>query len=177
VFCSTIPARHASRSGLGLLIATLLTPPSAAQEAPVILRGTWTATAGPTAIYNGVWSARLESGTPNSAQGSWGVIDGSGHVVLQGTWSAQKRAKVWQGSWSAVVTGSGGRSSSSRKFAGTWQANVDANESGSLLEMLRRTLENSVSGTWQSGPLKGQWTVKASPPQRPDVFLEPPAPL
>src|SRR5262245_49173551 len=96
---------------LVVLIALLLTPITRAQEAPVILRGTWTATAGARA-FNGIWSAQIEPDLSNGAHGSWGLLDGSGRVLLQGTWSAQKRAKVWQGTWSAVVTRSGDRSAS-----------------------------------------------------------------
>jgi hypothetical protein len=161
--------RELSRALLPFLLATATSisflAQTTAQEKPVILRGTWTATAGPTRVYHGVWSAQIDASAPNGARGSWGLLDGSGRVVLQGTWTAQKRAKVWQGSWSAIVTRTGDRPSSGPKFAGTWQASIDANESSTLLDMFKRTLQNSVSGTWQSGALKGQWTVKASSDQ------------
>jgi len=161
VFPSTISIRPTKRYGWAVLVALLLPQTIGAQDTPVVLRGTWTATAG-TRVFNGVWSAQIEPGAPNGAHGSWGLLDGSGRVILQGTWAAQKRAKVWQGTWSAVVTRSGDRSSSGPKYAGSLQANVAGNESATLLEMFKRSVENAVSGTWQSGALKGQWTVRAS---------------
>ena len=38
-------------------------------------------------------------------------------------------------------------------------------ESGTLLDLLARSVENAISGTWQSGAHNGGWTVKALPSQ------------
>ena len=146
-----------------LLFCLFLTHAAAAQDAPFVLRGTWRANAG-ARVLGGTWSAQIESGALNSAHGRWAILDGNSQTVLQGTWKAQKRAKVWQGTWSAVVVSqSGGRSTSSPPYSGSWEANVENEKGTTLLDMLHRTLENAVSGTWQSGHLQGKWTLKALP--------------
>jgi len=151
------------KATLTLIIALLVLPVSGAQDAPTVLKGTWTANAG-ARVLGGTWSAQVEAGTPNGAHGRWAILDGNQRIVMQGTWSAQKRAKVWQGTWSAVVVSQvGGRSVSSPPYSGSWQADVDPSQTGTLLEMLKRTAEASVSGTWQSAQQQGKWTVKALP--------------
>src|SRR4029450_4505217 len=106
----------------GLLI-TLLTAYAFAQQPATVLRGTWTAS-GPNQIYRGSWSGQWLSGSPNSAQGSWAVLNASNQIVLQGTWSADRSSRGWQGTWSArvVTRSSSGRPSAGRAFSGTWQA-------------------------------------------------------
>ena len=69
----------------GLLIVLLFTQCALAQEPGSVLYGSWTATAGPSQIFRGTWSAETSRRIPNEAQGSWTLVDDSGEVVLQGT--------------------------------------------------------------------------------------------
>jgi hypothetical protein len=136
-----------------------------AQGTSTVFRGTWRATSG-SRIFSGSWSAEITSQAADKARGAWTVRDPNGRIVLQGQWSALKRAKVWQGQWSAtIISRAGGRSSASQPMTGSWEAKVAKSESGTLLDLLARSVENSISGTWQSGAHNGGWTVKALPPQ------------
>jgi hypothetical protein len=148
-----------------LAIAVLLTCSVAAQRPAVSLRGTWTASSGSAQAFRGTWAAEIRPEAPNTARGSWTVLDAENRIVLQGTWSAQKNARTWQGSWSAVVaTRAAGRSTSGRPISGMWQAETEVAGTGTLLEMLQRTIEKEVTGTWQSGRLGGRWVLKGSRP-------------
>jgi hypothetical protein len=134
----------------------------AGQESSIVQRGTWTATAAPTQVMRGSWSAETLSGTPNAARGSWTLLNASHEVVLEGTWSAAKSSSgSWQGTWSArVVTRlPTGRSTPGRVFSGTWQVTTEVNGK-TLAEMFQRTLEAEVAGSWRSAGLTGNWWLR-----------------
>jgi hypothetical protein len=144
-----------------LAIALLLASYALAQPAPPALRGTWTATAGPKDAYRGKWSAQALPGTPNAAHGSWALLNDAGHIVTEGTWSAQKSAHGWHGTWSAHILL--GRPSFGRPLSGTWQAQVEDFKGKTFEGMLQRTLERQIAGSWRSGRLQGNWWLKGSP--------------
>ena len=106
-------------------------------------------------MLQGTWIADLNPNTPNLAQGSWTVIDGN-RVVLQGTWAAEKQRTVWRGSWSALVASA---PSGSPPITGTWQANVKDSSIDTLTEMLQRTAQVQIDGTWRRGQMSGSWSL------------------
>jgi hypothetical protein len=143
----------------------MLTLCAFAQEPPPAIRGTWTATAGPNQVFRGNWSAAFLSSTSNAAQGSWVLLNNANQVVLEGTWSAEKSARGWQGRWSArIATGraSPRGSSAGRLVSGTWQAEMKDPKTKSLAELLQRTLQDQITGSWRSGGLEGHWWLKGT---------------
>ena len=134
------------------------------QQPAVQLQGSWTASSGSARAFRGTWNAEVRRETPDTARGSWTVLDAGNRIVLQGTWSARKDGRGWQGSWSAVVVSrAAGRSASGPPISGTWKADSETAATGTLLEMLQRAIDRSVGGTWRSGSLAGQWAIKGSP--------------
>src|SRR5260370_40456370 len=101
----------------GLLIVLLFTQCALAQETGSVLYGTWTATAGPSQIFRGTWSAEISRRNPNEAQGSWTLVNASGEVMLEGSWSARKMCRQWQGTWRA-------RTTRGQSFSGNWEADL-----------------------------------------------------
>jgi hypothetical protein len=129
---------------LGVLLAFC----ALAQQTRPVLQGSWIATEGPNHSYRGRWSAQFLPGNKNAAQGRWVLFNQKKDIVQEGTWSARKSAKGWRGTWSA-------RSQKSRTVSGTWAA---AELDGKTLEdMLNRTAEKQINGSWQSGRSQGNW--------------------
>ena len=124
------------------------------QVSPVLL-GSWTATAGPNQIFRGTWSAQVSLHNPNRAIGSWTLLNEAGDVLLEGTWSAQKTGKSWQGTWTA-------RPMKGQLLSGTWNANAASLNAESLAEMLKSTAAKEVTGSWRSGHYQGNWSLKGS---------------
>ena len=131
---------------------------SAATQSRAQLRGGWSATAG-ARVLQGTWTADVDPKTPNLAQGSWTLIEGN-RVVLQGTWAAEKERAAWRGTWSALVAS--GRAGA-QPITGTWQANVKDSTVKTLGEMLQRTTQAQIDGTWRRGPASGAWSLVGSP--------------
>jgi len=146
------------------VLITLLSVYVFTQQPAPVLRGTWTATVGPTQIYYGSWSGQLRPGSLDSAQGSWVIVNASNQIVLEGTWSAERSVRGWEGTWSArpVKRASSGQASPGRALSGTWQAAVKDFEGKTLADMLQRTFEEQVSGSWRSGRLAGSWSLRGS---------------
>jgi hypothetical protein len=115
--------------------------------------GTWTATAGSSQAFRGSWSAEILPRNPNEAQGSWALFSNSGDVVLQGMWSAKKTGSHWQGTWRA-------RTAQGQSFSGVWDADLPESKGETFANMLTRTIEKEVAGTWQSGRNQGNWWLK-----------------
>ena len=132
-----------------------------AQQVSPVLLGSWTATAGPNQIFRGTWSAQVSLRSPNRAIGSWTLLNEAGDVLLEGTWSAQKTGKGWQGTWTARTTKGG-------SFSGTWNADAASLNVQSFAEMLKSTAAKEVAGSWRSGRHQGNWWLKGSrqPPRR-----------
>ena len=141
------------RSVLLLTIFVAIAAPAASQSA-LQLRGSWRATAG-TRIFQGTWTATLNPSKPNLAEGSWTVIGGN-RVVLQGTWAAEKQRAGWRGAWSALVASA---PAGSPPMTGTWQANVKDATLETLADMLQRTAEGQVDGTWRHAGMSGTWSL------------------
>jgi len=144
-----------------LIFGLLLCFCTLAQQVSPVLLGSWTATGGPNQIFRGTWSAQVSIHSPNRAIGSWTLLNEAGDVLLEGTWSAQKTGKSWQGTWTARATKGG-------SFSGTWTADVANLNAESFAEMLKSTATKEVSGSWRSGRHQGNWWLKGSrqPPRR-----------
>ena len=127
-----------------------------AQQVSPVLLGSWTATAGPGQIFRGTWSAQVSLHNSNRAIGSWTLVNEAGDVVLEGTWSAQKTGKGWQGTWTA-------RATKGQSFSGTWTADGANLNAESLAEMLKSTATKEVAGSWRSGRYQGNWSLRGSP--------------
>jgi hypothetical protein len=134
-------------------VTLLLASCAVAQQATSTWQGSWIATAEAGQFLRGNWSARIQPNARNSASGSWTLLNNSNQVVLEGTWSARKSASGWQGTWSARIQ-------KSRTISGTWDA-VMADFNGKTLEdMLKRTAEKQIGGSWQSGRAQGSWWLQ-----------------
>ena len=120
------------------------------QESSGVLYGRWTATAGPSQIFRGTWSAEISPRNANEAQGSWTLVNDSGEVTLEGTWSARKTGSRWTGTWRA-------RTSHGRLFSGSWDAHLPESKKQTFADLLKRTVEEEVAGFWQSGRYQGNW--------------------
>ena len=127
---------------------------AAASQSTSQLRGSWRATAG-TRVFQGTWTATLDPKTPNLAQGSWTVIEAN-RVLLQGTWAAERERAGWRGAWSALVAPA---RPGAPPMTGTWQANIKDSTLETLANMLERTAQGQVDGTWRSGRMAGNWSL------------------
>jgi hypothetical protein len=120
------------------------------QEAPPVAGGTWMASTGGEQYLRGTWSGEISAGNRNSARGSWALVSDSGDIVMEGTWSAKKTGQGWQGTWTARVAKGG-------VLAGSWSADLAGFGGKTFAEMLQRTDEKQVAGSWQSGRHQGYW--------------------
>lgn len=142
------------------VLALALAAVAMAQQPPSTLRGSWTASVGTSRTFRGSWSATLDSATPNAARGGWLLLDDGNRVMLEGTWSAEKSARGWEGTWAARVgKGSAGRASQGRALSGSWRANVKDSKILTLKDLLQHALVDQVTGTWRSGGLAGGWRL------------------
>ena len=139
---------------LVLLLTISFAAVEAASQSTLQLRGSWRATAG-AQVFQGTWTATLNPNAPNLAQGSWTVIEGN-RVLLQGTWAAEKQRAVWRGSWSALMASA---PAGSPPITGAWQANIKDSSIDTLTEMLQRTAQAQIDGTWRRGQMAGSWSL------------------
>jgi hypothetical protein len=128
------------------------TPPPRPQATGGVLYGNWTASAGPSQIFRGTWSAEISQHIPNEANGSWTLVTDSGDVMLEGTWSARKTGAHWQGTWKA-------RTFHGQFFSGTWSAQLPETGNQTFAALLKQTIDKEVNGSWQSGRYQGSWSL------------------
>jgi hypothetical protein len=140
----------------GLTVTLLLASCAVAQQAPRTLRGNWSATAGPNQVLRGRWLARVLPDTPNTARGSWTLLNKRNQVVLQGTWAARKSARGWYGTWAARIP-------NGRSVSGKWKAEMatsNCKTCKTFEDMLKQATEEQIFGSWQSGPARGNWRLQ-----------------
>ncbi len=141
---------------LSILAAALIVcSPALSQQAPTILQGGFTASVGP-AAYRGKWSASVSTRTPNTAAGSWILLNDRNDIILQGTWSAQKSSAGWKGTWHARVL-------HGRAYSGTWTATDPGPGNKTFAAMLQAAIRGAVAGTWASGGYGGDWRLVPTP--------------
>ena len=141
----------------GMILSLGLTMLASPQQAPIELRGSWTATAGVSRTFAGAWTARVSPEKPNSAEGSWELVNETGQTVLEGTWAANKTRFGWQGAWSA-------RTLTGQLLSGTWTADITGSNGKTFRQMLEWTLEKDILGSWRSGRYQGRWRLKGARP-------------
>ena len=147
------------RLNRAVVVLILITGAAHAQTTEPSLRGNWSASAGPNQVFRGTWAARPVAGSPNTATGSWSLVNGSNQIVLTGTWAATKTARNWSGTWTARTVAA--RGIPGRAFSGTWRTEIKSSGAQTLGELLRETLEHEITGAWQSGAMKGTWALSA----------------
>jgi len=133
-------------------VILLIVSCAVAQQPPPVLQGSWTATAAPNRYLRGSWFAQVLPGTKNTANGSWTLFNESNQIVLEGTWSARKLVSGWQGIWTARIQG--------RNVSGTWKAEMPDFNGKTFEDMLKRTTEKQIGGSWQSGHAQGNWWLQ-----------------
>ena len=131
---------------------------AAVRQPELELRGSWRAAAG-ARVFQGTWTAAIDPKTPDVARGTWTLIEAN-RVRMQGTWAAEKARAGWRGTWSArIASGRGG----SPPMTGTWQADINDASLKTLADMLQRTAQAPVDGTWRRGRTTGTWSLSGSP--------------
>jgi hypothetical protein len=138
------------------LILVLLGSCALAQGPLPVLSGSWTASLASGQIYRGAWSAQTSRQNLNEARGSWTLLNEAGEIILEGTWSAQKMAQAWQGTWTARVR-------KGAALSGTWNADLASFSGKTIQAMLERTAERDVAGSWRTRGYQGNWWLKGSP--------------
>jgi hypothetical protein len=144
---------HQPMKKLTLALTIFLAFCALAQQAPPVLRGSWLATAAPKQFFRGRWSAQLLPGTKNAAHGSWTLRNDSNQIVLEGTWSARKSVRGWQGTWSGRIQKGG-------SFSGTWEADASRFNGNTFEDLLKQTAEKQIAGSWQSRRARGNWWLQ-----------------
>ena len=117
-------------------------------------RGMWVATAGQR-TFRGRWWASANGTSHNAAGGSWTLLSDSNQIVLEGTWSAKKSARGWQGTWSA-------RANRGSPFSGTWTSNLPDLGAKTFQDILTATVQKQVAGSWRKGRMQGNWWLQAA---------------
>ena len=138
----------------------LLAAVTVAQAPAPELRGSWTATAG-SETFHGSWGAEISRRTPDFAQGYWTLLNDADERVMEGSWSARKIGSHWHGRWTAHIE-------RGRSFSGSWDADEPESppsKDRTLVDLLTRTLEKDVSGSWRSGSYGGTWSLRGIPPK------------
>jgi len=138
------------------LILGLLGSYALAQGPLPVLTGSWTASLASGQIFRGAWSGQTSPQNLNAARGSWTLFNEAGEIILEGTWSAQKMAQAWQGTWTARVR-------KGAALSGTWNADLPSFSGKTIQAMLERTAERDVAGSWRTRGYQGNWWLKGSP--------------
>ena len=129
-----------------------------AQGPAATLSGSWTASAGAGPILRGGWSAEVSPDSRDRGQGSWTLVSDTGEILMQGTWSARKSGRDWQGTWTARIA-------NGQTLSGTWSAYLPDFSGKTFGEMLEHTLVKQVAGSWQSGKHQGNWWLDGARPR------------
>jgi hypothetical protein len=135
-------------------LALLTAVAAGAAEAPPVFEGTWIATAGPAVVFHGNWSAQAIPGQLDDVQGSWSMVNEAGSVMSQGTWSARRSKRGFQGKWTA-------RGAAGGSYSGSFEAHLPGFKGKTLQDMFAETRTRQISGFWRtSGGARGAWYFK-----------------
>jgi hypothetical protein len=140
------------RGLLTLIVTSVLSVGVLTQKPGEVFHGTWTATGG-SVVLRGNWSAQAHPSIANAVHGSWTLNNANFRVVLQGTWLAEKSSEGWRGRWTA-------RTASGRDYSGAWETALPDVRNGTLVDMLQRTVEEQITGSWRYGRLTGNWWLQ-----------------
>ena len=149
------------RAAAKIALAALLLAASSARAAePEAFKGTWTATNAAKQAFGGTWTADVAVATPNVALGTWTMLNQRGDELMRGTWSARHEPRGWRGAWSARVGGK------DEVLSGTWDAKP-LKGAKTLQDLLSRSTDKQVAGTWHMGHAKGNWWLRPKPERSP----------
>jgi hypothetical protein len=122
-------------------------------------QGTWTATSAGGKVLSGFWTAEDVS-KPDVVIGVWTLVDEKGKTVMNGSWTARREKRGWRGAWSARVGGK------DEVLSGTWDAKP-LKGAKTLQDLLSRSTDKQVAGTWHMGHAKGNWWLRPKPERSP----------
>ena len=91
-------------------------------------------------------------------QGYWTLLNDADERIMEGSWSARKTGSRWHGTWTA-------HTAQGRSFFGSWDADMTESKDKTFVDMLKRTLEKDVGGSWRSGSYGGTWSLRGIPPK------------
>ena len=155
-----MPTLEKALGSFALILSLGVTAFAPAQAASVELHGSWTATEGSNRTFWGTWTAEVSADKPNTAEGSWALLNEGGQILLEGTWAANKTRLGWQGAWAT-------RTLAGQSLSGTWSAEIAGSNGKTLKQMLEWTLDKDIRGSWHSGHDQGQWRLKSFAPASP----------
>ena len=89
-------------------------------------------------------------------QGSWSMVNDAGDTVAQGTWSAQRSKRGFQGKWCGAHAD--GRLLSTAASRPT----SPASRARRSQDMFAATKIAQISGFWRMGRAKGAWYLKSA---------------
>jgi hypothetical protein len=94
------------------------------------------------------------------------LLNDSGDVILQGTFSVKKIGTAWTGAWTA-------RAVKGTPLSGTWTADLPS-FTGKTIEDMQQASAKEAAGSWQTGGRRGHWWLKSlSAPPRHQEPLHP----
>jgi len=149
-------ATRSAAAAIVLLALSRAALAAATAEPPPVFQGSWIVTAG-SAVLRGRWSAQALPGQLDDVQGSWSMVNDAGDVTAQGTWSARRSRRGFQGKWSARVASGG-------IFKGSFEAHLPGFKGKTLQDMFAETATKQVSGFWRMGGARGAWYLKGAAP-------------
>jgi hypothetical protein len=114
---------------------------------------TWSARTSGGRTFNGTWNVALNS-TDQSASGAWTLTNATGATITRGTWSAEKHATGWNGTWRATVEGR------EAEYAGSWSAEFPHVRNARFAELFEAAAKEAIRGLWTGGSESGSWSIR-----------------
>jgi len=114
---------------------------------------TWSARTAGGRSFNGTWSLAPNS-TDQQASGAWTLSNASGMTVLRGSWSAEKHATGWNGTWQATAEGR------EDEYAGSWSAEFPHLHNARFAELFEAAAKEAIRGLWTGGSDSGSWSIR-----------------
>jgi hypothetical protein len=116
---------------------------------------TWSARTSNGRDFEGTWSVEADASNDKVA-GTWTLYDGTGKLILHGTWSAQKFSTGWSGIWHANAENPQG------DYGGSWTADFPHRREARFGEIFEAAVRNAIRGIWNAGDLSGSWQIRAA---------------
>ncbi len=100
------------------------------------------------------WSSLAPNSTDQSASGAWTLTNATGATMMRGTWSAEKHATGWNGTWQATVEGH------EAEYAGSWSAEFPHVRNARFAELFEAAAKEAIRGLWTGGSESGSWSIR-----------------
>ena len=75
-------------------------------------------------------------------------------TVLRGSWSAEKHATGWNGTWQAAAEGR------EAEYAGSWSAEFPHVHNARFAELFEAAAKETIRGLWTGGSDSGSWSIR-----------------